>query len=169
MSTFRNSITVLLYPKDGFTISSVCAALSSVDSAEKLTCRDTVEQQDAKHGYPRLQICFRRCWWKMRIMNAAFGLKQPVDAAQSQKRSQDRIFDAQAKSRMDDEGCPNGYQQSDSSFQIIQERNSMPMNRRLALLLHELFVVLHPGRVSSICFACVTKYVESRHTPKEEI
>jgi hypothetical protein len=166
MSTFKSSTMVLLYPKGGFTLPS---ALSAFHSAERLDCQGARVQQQAKVPHDRFQANFRRCWWKMRIMNAAFGLRRSNDDAQPQKRNEEHLLDEQAWSRMDDEGCPNGRQLPHLHREIIQARTPTSMKRRLMPMLHELFVVPHPGGISSICFACITKYVALRCAPKEGI
>ncbi len=54
------------------------------------------------------------CWQKMKIMKAEFEQSESGHGLQSGKAGEERVRDEQASSRMDDEGCPNARQQSDS-------------------------------------------------------
>jgi hypothetical protein len=56
----------------------------------------------------RFGTSFRECWRKMTLMNTAFEHSESGDGAASRERSEERLRDEEAWSRMDNEGCPNG-------------------------------------------------------------
>jgi hypothetical protein len=165
MSTFKNSIMVLIYPKDEIRLSLVHIVLHS---AGKWNRPGAGNQQRAKASHRRRRAYFRRCWW-MRVKSVAFGRGWSIDNARSQKRSEERLLDEQSWSRMDDEGCPNVSQQPYPGQEMIREKKTALMKRRrLMSLLYKVFVVPHPGGISSICFACITKCVVPRYVKKEK-
>jgi hypothetical protein len=118
MRTFKNSIMVLIYPKDG---SHCRQSIVVLHSTEKWNCPGARNQQRAKASHRRRQAYFRRCW-RMRVMSVAFGRGWSIDDARSQKQSEERLFDEQSWSRMDDEGCPNVSQQSYPAQEVIREK-----------------------------------------------
>lgn len=117
MSTLKSSIATLPCPSDKFLQPAVQIALPSV--------RMRVWQSALKRRQPeaftrRFGGFFLECWRAMRAMHAAFEQAESADGTRSRGRSDERLRDEQAWSRMDDEGCHNGQQQNDSRQDIIR-------------------------------------------------
>jgi len=67
-------------------------------------------RQNFERHSSRFGASFRDCWRRMTVMHAAFEHAESGDGAGSRERSEERLRDEEAWSRMDDEGCPNGHQ-----------------------------------------------------------
>lgn len=165
MSTFKSSIMILLYPKDGFAPFPAHAAFPSAKKLDYRKARFHQEEQDSQRW---LQTYLRRYRWKMRAMNSVFGQVQPTDSTRSRKRREQRLFDEQAMSRMADEGCPNGRQEDEPSKRIVRQISSGSIDHRLVDLPLGWFTASHTEAVGSLFFACITRFVALRRSPKEE-
>jgi hypothetical protein len=126
MSTFKSPIATLPYSPDKFLQPAVQIALPSV--------RMRVWQSAVRRRHPeaftrRLGTFFLECWRRMKVMHASFEQSESGDGTGSRERSEERLRDEQAWSRMDDEGCPNGQQQLYSLQQIIGRRSEASPKR----------------------------------------
>lgn len=91
-----------------------------VPLVNKRGCHGAVMRENFAHRLDQFGASFRECWRRMSVMHAAF--EQSGDGARSRERSEERLRDEQAWSRMDDEGCPNGHEQIDLRQDIIRMR-----------------------------------------------
>jgi hypothetical protein len=117
MSTLKSSIASLPHPPDKFLRPSVQSALPSV---RMRVWQGAVMRRQPEALTRRFGAFFLECWRRMRVMKAAFEQAESGDGTRSRERSEERLRDEQAWSRMDDKGCPNGHQQLDSRQDIIR-------------------------------------------------
>jgi hypothetical protein len=90
----------------------------AVPQVNKRGCHGAVMRENFAHRLDQFGASFRECWRRMRVMHAAF--EHSGDGARSRERSEERLRDEQAWSRMDDEGCPNGPPQPHPCQDIIK-------------------------------------------------
>jgi hypothetical protein len=117
MSTCNNSITIL--PNlSGKLIQTV--EQTSVPVLTNRAVNGAVMRQTFERHLSGFSAFFRECWRKMMVMNATFARAELGDGAASRERSEERVGDEEAWSRMDDEGCPNGRHQPYTPQDIIR-------------------------------------------------
>jgi hypothetical protein len=126
MSTY-NSLIAILPNSSGKLIPTVEQA--SFPLPTKQSTKGAVVRQKFEHQFGGLTAFFRECWRRMMVMNATFADAELGDGAASRERSEERAGDEEAWSRMDDEGCPNGRQQSYTRQNIIRIGSEATSNR----------------------------------------
>jgi hypothetical protein len=102
MSVFTSSVRVPPYSQREFT--SVQGALPSVSTSD---CQSTGMRPQPAGFNRRFSAFFREYWRRIKVMNAAFAHAQSGDGAGSRARSEERLRDEEAWSRIDNEGCPH--------------------------------------------------------------
>jgi hypothetical protein len=80
-----------------------------VPPVDKRGCHGAVMRENFGRRLDEFGASFRECWRRMRVMHAAF--EQSGNGSRSRERSEERLREEEAWSRMNDEGCPNGTQQ----------------------------------------------------------
>lgn len=123
MAAFKSSVTIPPYPQGEFNPPSGQGALSLVSKRE----RQGAVMSPPKGFYRRFGTFFREYRRSMRVINAAFAHTQSSDGAGPRARSEERLRDEEAWSRIDDEGCPrDGRLQPDPRQDIIREFEGSP-------------------------------------------
>lgn len=123
MSTLKSSIATLPCPPDKFLQPAVQIALPSV---RMRGWQSAVKRRHPEAFARRFGAFFLECLRRMKVMHAAFEQSESGDGTRSRERSEERLRDEQAWSRMDDEGCPNGHQEYDSRQDIRTGSEASP-------------------------------------------
>src|SRR5512133_3571358 len=98
MSTPKSSIATLSCTPDKFLQPAVHIALPSV----RMRVRQGVVRRRQPEAFTRrFGAFFLECWQRMRMMYAAFEQSESADGSRSRERSEERLRDEQAWSRMD--------------------------------------------------------------------
>jgi len=107
MSTFKSSNTILSRLQ-GELIQPIGQCTNP--SLREPCCEVAVMRRQPESFTRRAGTFVRECWRKMKVMNTAFKQEELCDGARSHERSDERLRDELAWSRMDDDGGPNGHQ-----------------------------------------------------------